>query len=300
MSDDDFDLPKYRLRKRTPPEDVPRAVEPEPVPKEPLGFRKPQTYKSQDDMMSNTAEILEDAYGKLTRKQRRQARKRRIISVLAMVGFVCVAILATLGYAHVVKGWPLLSPFSWYLPFFLSALISVLWCYKSIKFWKGGDHLLSVAGLLLAGILAYWNLFLLEYATEGDRIMPSNAFWAPASTNDLYLSSEFNRLRGVPNSLEAYTELTTAQHRRAFNTISSEEWKPYFRRYLSPEEMDRLSVANLQTDMHVVVDRIQAQRRETWLALEEELEDPSVGLWCLKVFIEPYTLSIKYLSPLFL
>ena len=48
--------------------------------------------------------------------------------------------------------------------------------------------------------------------------------------------------------------------------------------------MDRLSVANLQTDMHVVVDRIQAQRRETWLALEEELEDPSVGLWCLKVF----------------
>ena len=134
----------------------------------------------------------------------------------------------TLGYAHGIRGWPWVSPVGWYLPFVISATLSVLLCCKSFTFWKEADRALTVVGLLLAGIMAYWNVYLLEYASAGDRILPSNPFWAPASVNDLYLSSEFNHLRGVPNSREAYTELTTRQHRRAFNTIPSEEWRPYF------------------------------------------------------------------------
>lgn len=295
MVDPNSNLPKYKIKKTPRPAEAPRPAAPPVEDAKPLTIAGGPSFTPQDKQGNSISSdsILEDAYGETDRRhaalRRWQSSKRGLIA-LFIFG---LASLATLFYAHYFNDWPRLSRITWYLPFILCTALAVWLVYFSISLWKGADRLLTLFGFVLVGSMTYGNVIFLESACKSQFEKPSNGLWAPSNVYNLYMNSEFNTLRGIPRTLEAYTAMSVAQHRRAFHDIPTEDWRPLFERYLTAEEMRRVNVVSLQSQMHLVVDRIREQRRNTFIALQNEIETPSIRFHGLRVAVKPYSWIIQ-------
>ncbi|MGZ0706817.1 hypothetical protein ACWPKO_00590 [Coraliomargarita sp. W4R53] len=292
--------PKYRLAKRAENEETTAAhntatAEAEAPSKRPLELRKASPHIKSEDSMQSTSDMLEDAYGAETRTRQRSQLIALINHIFISLLVIALFIAGTLAYAHVYKGWPRLEPTNWYIPFMLSAALSAWLCLKSAKLWDDRDRSLALVGVLLAGVVAYSNAYVLEYAASGDRIKPSNGLWAPADVNDLYITAEFNALRGVGHSKAAYTSLPSKAYYKAFNAITRDQWRPHFERFLSPEEMSQLNSINIHDNMYLVVERIREKRVTIWEELEEQQLQPDFEFRVRQILLTPYTRLLSYL-----
>jgi|GEM_PF-2279064 len=300
MSSDLPKLPKYKLKERVESKEAAQTQPTSERPKKkaanpPLELRQTSEFTVDEDPMDSTADMLDDAYGSETRTRRRNNLITQINRISTSVFAIFLFFASTLAYAHAYKGWPRLEPTNWYLPFLLSAALSAWLCLKSISLWKDRDGSLALTGLLIAGSVVYWNTYVLEYATYGERIKPSNGLWAPKNVDDLLITTEFNALRGVSKSKAAYNELPTKAYYKAFNSITLENWRPLFKRFLSPEEIQQVNRINIQDNMYLVVERMREKRVATWDSLEEQLENPEFKFRLRQVLLEPYTWLLSYL-----
>jgi hypothetical protein len=296
-------LPKYKLSKRqeshkntTPPN--PQTTAPSEVetpPKQALTLGQAQAQPHKPDSMSSSSDMLKDAYGEGTRKRKRQEFMARLDSIAVLVVGICLYLVATFAYAHIYKGWPILEPKNWYAPFALSAALCAWICIKSIKFWEDRERWLALTGIVIAGALSYWNLYILKYAAAGPHIIPSNGLWAPSDINDLLITTEINARRGISQNKTKYTELPTQTYYRAFNSISHAEWKPMFERFLSPAELKKVNSINIHDNMYLVVERMQTKRANTWEQLEEQRNHPEFKFQIQQSLLAPYIWAFSHL-----
>ncbi|TVP77951.1 MAG: hypothetical protein EA353_09365 [Puniceicoccaceae bacterium] len=301
MSEDTSKYKKFKLLKPISDELVSTAdsssQQPaqEDAPAKPLELRREQTLKVNDPQLTQAKEMLADAYGAEMRAERRRKRIKTIKGFTLLFSAIIAFFAATLAYAHLFAGFPILKPLEWYLPFFLSAALSAWLCLKSLKFWQDQSLLLAIFGILTAGALAYWNVYVLRYAVADEHFKPSNELWAPTGVYDLYFVSEVNSLRGVAKSKTAYTQLSLDSYKSAFHAISRNDWRPYFLLYLSPDEMQRVNVTNINQMMHLTANRMKEKRATTWDELLEELAEPAFEFEITMYLLRPYTWILSYL-----
>lgn len=287
MSDD---LPKYKLRKRAPerPEEAMKAAEADPAAKQPLGLKAKCEKLSEEEAMTSTDEMLEDAYGASTRRRRRRERLGAFgKSVFALI-FAAAAITATFLYAHKYEGWPVMQPMDWYLPFALSAALSAWICLQSFHFWRDRSRWLAIFGILLAGLLCKGNLFLLERASFSAVPGPMRALTSPLELNQLYVTVKFNELRSIPATKQSYTGFSNGEYREAFQSISRDQWRPIFKQFLSADEMRGVTNLNMDDKLNLVIQRLEVSRVEAWNLLAETVESPPLEFTALEAFVAPY------------
>jgi hypothetical protein len=303
MSKQQPDLPRYQLAKRPDNEDdnsaqkntTPKSIPTEEPPTRTLELREAPAHSYQPDSMRSTSEMLEDAYGDENRARLRKDLLKKLNSISVLI--VCIALFCagTLAYAYAYKGWSHLTPTNWYLPFFLSTSLSAWVCIKAINLWEDRERWLAITGLVIAGLLTYWNVYIFQYATNSENILPSNGLWAPTDINDLLITTEINALRGVGKNKANYTELSNKEYYKAFNSTAHANWKPLFQRFLSSEEIKKVNSINIQNNMHLVVERMKEKRASTWDQLQEQIDQPEFEFQVRQKLIGPYTWALSHL-----
>ncbi|MDQ8195508.1 hypothetical protein QEH59_13830 [Coraliomargarita sp. SDUM461004] len=295
---------KYKLSKRSESENASTAAtsshsktstQPQ-YPAPPLQLRPAQTHTMAEDSMRSTADLLEDAYGAETGKRRRGQLLTWIIHFFITLTTILLFAVGTLAYAHVYKAWPQLEPISWYAPFLVVAALSAWICVQALQFLKRRELSLLITGLMLAAAITYWNLYVFEYATRNAAIIPQNGLWAPESVEDLLLTTEINASRGISNHAIAYTQLSKQQYYQTFNSISKENWRAPFQRFLSAKEIKTINSINIQDKMHLVVQRIQEQRTRIWTELQQQHQQPELQFRLRKALLKPYTWALSHLQ----
>ena len=84
-------------------------------------------------------------------------------------------------------------------------------------------------------------------------------------------------------------------YHRAFLDIPRDEWRSYFSRYLSADEMAGVNVVNIQQTMYLVNGRMQAQRVAMWNELEAQRKAPELEFRAQSILLKPYTWLLGYL-----
>jgi len=294
-------LPKFKLvQTSTTAEaanDSTRKASPEAAaaPK-PLELSRHGESVSDDAPLQQIDDILEHAYGAEKKSLRRKERVRRLKGISMRCLMALLFFGGTLIYAHWFAGIPILEPVIWYLPFFLSAVLSTWFYLQSARFWGQAYQLLAIFGLIVAGALVYWNVHVLRFAASNDQQELSALLYVPESVAQLYFSGEFDALRGVPESSSAYARMAPAVYRRAFHAIPRDQWRGHFQRYLSSAEMREINVKNIDEKMHEVTRRIAKKREANIDQLEAAIENPSFKFRIQQVLLRPYTWSISYLK----
>jgi len=292
MSDD---LPKYKLRKRAPeaPQEEVKPVNPDPPSKQPLGLKAKSEKRSDEEVMTSTDEILEDAYGASTRRRRRRERMAAFGKLVLSLLFAAAAIAATFIYAHKYESWPVLQSVNWYLPFALSAAFSAWICLQSLHFWRHQNRWLAIFGIFLAGLLCHGNLYLFEQASHSPATRSMRALFSPLELKELYVTAEFNALRSIPATRQSYTGFSDKEYKEAFRSISRDQWRPIFQQFLSADEMRRVTSLNINDTLDLVIQRLEARRVEAWDSLAETVESPPLEFKILEAFVAPYTWLIS-------
>lgn len=301
MQDPDPKLPKFKLVERPPGKADPRgnlsSCKPEELASgsKPLNLSKDEAFSTADEALPQTEDMLASAYGAEKKRLRRQAAIRWLKRVAIRIVLILVIFAASLFYAHRIEEIPVLRPFSWYLPFLLSAALTAWFGIQSAKFWDQAYQLLAVFGIAFAGALIFWNIHVLGYAASEKQNRPSIRLSVPESVHDLYFTGEFDALRGIPKKKSAYARIPSDAYRRAFYAIPREEWRGHFQRYLSAAEMDTVNVTNIDAMMHEVARRIALARDKRLDRMEALIEESSLNFKIQQALLRPYTWLIEYL-----
>lgn len=302
MSRDPSSLPKYKLSNpRTDNTDssaaslVTKKATAPASPKQPLQLRQSDARSAPKDSMLSTADMLEGAYGAETRTRQRKNIIEKLKNCGVALLVMCLFFAGTLAYAHLYKEWPPLKPLNWYLPFLLGSIFAAWLCLKSIHFVEKRDRSLAITGIVLTSCVVYWNTYVLEYAIQGESIRPSNALWVPKDVKDLAIITELNALRGVSKSEAAYTELSSQAYYNAFNALGRKHWRPLFKQFLSPSEIEQVNNVNVNDYMRIVVERMRAQRVTVWTQYKEQVQQASLGWQLQQALLKPYTWLLSYL-----
>jgi len=106
---------------------------------------------------------------------------------------------------------------------------------------------------------------------------------------------EINALKGRGASPSHYTSLSREDYSKAFRKIPVNEWKPFYQKHLSSEELGKVTVTNIDKKLQIVIDRMHQARQENWQHFEETLNQPSYQIRALQALIRPYTYCFEQL-----
>jgi hypothetical protein len=269
----------------------------EEAPKKSLSLKATElTPKTPIDPSSriNVDAILEHAYAPDHKRLKRSKLLNRITSTATTLGLFCVSAGLTYAYAHLYKHWPELTPTIWYLPFVISVVFSVAAILKAYQFLKKRHSLsLMTTGLGIAAALAYWNVTVLEVACMTGSNSASPRVWEPKDMTEALITYELNICRG--KSPNATTYVSIDRYEAMFKNIPRNQWKSYFRLYLSPEEFSTVNVTNIDEKMHLVAGRMQAKQNKEWEDFKASYAAPSFTFRLKQIAVKPYTTVLKYI-----
>lgn len=261
--DEPKEIKKYKLSRSEESraeEPAKSKVEPE-EPKQSLTLGKPHsdgTYIPTGEGQGNDVEdYLEEAYcaDKETNRLKQRRQKVQLISVL--LGLVTLSVVLLLGYAHVLKQWPMLEPKTWYLPFCLSALLSLYLVLRGYLYLNRTKNVtLFSFGFAAAIAVGVWNAEVLRVTAQPDIYSPSNILWQPEKVHEMLIAYEVNRARGLGATVQPYKAVTLEQYKAQFRALPRSEWKDYFRAHLSAEELEEVTIANIDDTMILVSGRM--------------------------------------------
>ena len=271
-------------------------VEPKEA-KQSLTLGKPhsdETYIPSGEGHDNDVEdYLEEAYCADKETNRLKQRRQKIQLIGVLLGLVTLSVVLLFGYAHALKQWPMLEPKTWYLPFVLSALLSLYMIVRGYLYLK---HSRSVAlfsfGIAAAIALAIWNAEVLRVTAQADVYSPSNIFWQPENVHEMLIAYEVNRARGLPPTVQPYKSAPLEQYKAEFRAIPRTEWKDYFSAYLSADELEKVTIMNIDDTMIRVSGRMQEARAAVWDEFLELYNSPTLGFRLQKLGVSPYKLLL--------
>jgi len=230
-------------------------------------------------------------------RARQQLRRRRIRETLLFCSIMIVMVLGTLFYAHILRGWPIVTPSIWYLPFAIVATISGLLVHRGLRiFIREKSVSMLVFGILAACALTYWNVLILETTAKIELFSPSDPFWRVTNKDRLLRIYEINVVRTGSTGVAIYSSLSQSDYIQAFREMPKDEWRPHFQQYLTADELDRVSVTNIEDLMRTVTERMRAERSKTWNDFNGwALNEPSFLVRLKRWLIRPYTFVLEKL-----
>ncbi len=267
--------------------------------KRPLSLGDPhvsQPYVSPGNLENDVEDYLEDAYGPERDEARRVRRWELVQNVASLLTLLFVSALLLIGYAHIIEQWPPLEPASWYVPFMLSVALSIYLCIRAYLYLKHArSYSLFAFGIAAAVGVGYWNVEVLRVASQAEMYSPTNGLWVSESRHEMLIAYEVNDCRGVAASFKPYQSVSFDQIRQQFRAMPRSEWKPYFRRYLSADELARVNSVNIDDHMFLVSERTQKARATAWESFGELYANPTFVMRLKQWAIYPYKLMLKRL-----
>lgn len=295
--DESKEIKKYKLS-RSEESCVEEPSKPEVEPKKPkqsLTLGKPHsdgTYIPIGEGQGNDVEdFLEEAYCTDRETTQRKHRRRKFQLIGVLLGLVTLSVVLLFGYAHVLKQWPVLEPKTWYSPFLLSTLLSLYMVIRGYFYLKYSRSVVLFSfGIAAAIAVGMWNAEVLRVTAQADVYSPSNILWQPDKAHEMLIAYEVNRARGLGASVKPYKAVTPEQYNAQFRAVPRSEWKDFFQVYLSADELEQVTVANIDDTMILVSGRMQEARVAAWDEFQELYNSPTFGFRLLKLGVSPYKL----------
>ena len=298
--EDKNNAPKFQLSKK-PEVESPEASDMPEAPSEPrkLTVRStPQvTPKPADESEKITVhELLDEAYAPDREKARRVKNIQLSKNITFLLGLVTLAVVFTFGYAHSWNQWPIVQPMSWYAPFIISLAVSLYMVIRGIYIFKSvGKVSMLVTGITLAGALSYVNIVVLGVTAQSDHYAPDNCLWEAEDSLEMLLAYEINACRGWGQSPNVYTSISMNQYKEVFRALPRTEWKPYFKKHLTSEELQKTTSINIDERMRLVASRMQEARANKWNEFNTQYEELPIELRMKRWLILPYIAAFKLL-----
>ncbi|MGJ8653509.1 MAG: hypothetical protein ACSHX8_09575 [Opitutaceae bacterium] len=241
-------------------------------------------------------EILNEAYAPDREKARRVKRNELSKNITFVLGLAALAVVLTFGYAHFWNQWPIVQPISWYAPFIISLAVSLYMVIRGIYVFKSARTVsMLVTGITLAGALSYVNIVVLGVTAQSDHYAPDNCLWEAEDSLEMLLAYEINACRGWAQSPSVYTSISMNQYKEVFRALPRTEWKPYFKKHLTSEELQKTNSINIDERMRVVASRMLEARANTWNEFNTQYEELPIELRMKRWLILPYTAAFKLL-----
>ncbi|CAA6689876.1 MULTISPECIES: MerC domain-containing protein [unclassified Lentimonas] len=254
-----------------------------------------RTYVSTNADKIRIDDILEDAYSPEKKRARQASILRRIALTCAIALLFLVSAGLTYGYAHIYQQWPKLEPLSWYLPFVLSVALSVAALIKSYQFItrRRSSIALTITGLVIAAGLASWNLDILRVTSwSGDNLL-GQGHWQPSNQTEMLIAYEINACRGIPPA--SFTAPSAASYKKMFRSMPRSQWQPYFKKYLTHEELQKTTPLNIDINMREVSSRMARLHAEQWADFEAVYKNPPFDFKVKQWALLPYSTILQQL-----
>lgn len=240
--------------------------------------------------------LLDDAYAPDRKKAQRAKRIELTFNIAFTLGLTVLAMVLTFGYAHFWNQWPVVEPMSWYAPFIISVAISLYLVIKAVHILKNDRRFsMLITGGLLAGILSFLNIATLDVTAQAEHYAPDNCLWEAEGTLEMLLAYEINACRGWGKSSNAYNSISIQQYKDTFRALPREQWKPYFRKHLTAQELEQTNSINIDERMRLVAARMHVKRVNTWNEFDALYQEQPIPLRIKRWLIFPYTAAFKQL-----